>query len=134
MSKEEIEKIKEGLRKMLFNTMEANECGLSNNDFKEDIEILKGAIQYMEQLEFKVEAREMEHNYAVNMIDEIKGEAVKLYKEIRKQNEIIDKIAEQLAGLTIWNIEKDEPLILGDKVEVKQYFEKKVEEENENNI
>ena len=134
MSKEEIEKIKEGLRKMLFNTMEANDCGLSNNDFKEDIEILKGAIQYMEQLEFKVEAREMEHNYAVNMIDEIKGEAVKLYKEIRKQNEIIDKIAEQLAGLTIWNIEKDEPLILGDKVEVKQYFEKKVEEENENNI
>lgn len=32
------------LRKMLFTTQQANECGLSNNDFKEDIETLSGAI------------------------------------------------------------------------------------------
>ncbi len=43
-------------------------------------------------------------------------------------NKIIDEMAEQLAGLTIWNNEKDEPIILWDKKEVKQYFEKKVEE------
>lgn len=47
---------------------------------------------------------------------------------ITKQNKIIDLMAEQLAGLTIWNNEKEEPLILTDKEEVKQYFERKCEE------
>ena len=35
------EKIKYKLRKMLFLTQRANECGLSNNDFKEDIQTLE---------------------------------------------------------------------------------------------
>ena len=38
------EEILDKLRKMLFHTMEANECGLSNNDFKEDIEALSGML------------------------------------------------------------------------------------------
>lgn len=48
-------------------------------------------------------------------------------KKLRKQNKITDEMAEQLAGLAIWNNEKEEPLILMDKKEVKQYFDKKVE-------
>ena len=51
----------------------------------------------------------------------------KLVNIIKMQNKIIDEMAEQLAGIVIFDIEKDEPLILGDKEEVKQYFEKKVE-------
>ncbi len=47
-------------------------------------------------------------------------------KVIEKKNRQIDLMAEQLAGLTIWNNEKEEPLILKDKEEVKQYFERKV--------
>lgn len=47
--------------------------------------------------------------------------------ELEKKDKQIDLMAEQLAGLAIFDIEKDEPLILGDKEEVKQYFEKKVE-------
>jgi hypothetical protein len=38
------------LRKMLFTTQKANECGLSNNDFKEDIYTLSGAIGLIENL------------------------------------------------------------------------------------
>ena len=38
-------------------------------------------------------------------------------------------MAEQLAGLVIFDIEKDEPLVLGDKEEVKEYFTKKSEKE-----
>lgn len=38
------------LRKMLFTTQQANECGLSNNDFKEDIHVLSGAIGLIENL------------------------------------------------------------------------------------
>lgn len=50
-SKEEIEKIKRGLTEELGRTITANECGLSTNDFSESIEILEGALKYIEQLE-----------------------------------------------------------------------------------
>ncbi len=51
LSKEEIEKAKKGLTEELGRTITANECGLSTNDFSESIEILEGALQYIEQLE-----------------------------------------------------------------------------------
>ena len=47
--------------------------------------------------------------------------------ELEKKDKIIDLMAEQLAGLAIFDIDKDEPLILGDKEEIKQYFKEKVE-------
>ena len=63
------------------------------------------------------------------------GEAKRLFKAIMviadsrdRAYKIIDLMAEQLAGLAIFDIEKDEPLILGDKEEVKQYFKEKVED------
>ena len=55
-------------------------------------------------------------------------EIYKRYYELKKQ---IDLMAEQLAGLTIWDNEKEEPLILTDKDEVKQYFEKLAKEKGE---
>ena len=48
---------------------------------------------------------------------------------IQKQESIIDKMAEQLAGLTIWNDNIQEPLILVDKEEVIEYFKKEVEKD-----
>lgn len=48
---------------------------------------------------------------------------------IQKQDKIIDKMAEQLAGLAIWNDNIEEALILGDKEEVKEYFKKEVEKD-----
>lgn len=48
-------------------------------------------------------------------------------KNIEK-DKIINLMAEQLAGLTIFDIDKDEPLILYDKEDVKQYFENKAKE------
>lgn len=47
-------------------------------------------------------------------------------KNIEK-DKIIDLMSEQLAGLAIFDIDKDEPLILGDKEEIKEYFTKKAE-------
>lgn len=40
------------------------------------------------------------------------------------RDRIIDKMAEQLAGITIWDIKKDEPLILMSKEEVIKYYER----------
>lgn len=51
---------------------------------------------------------------------------LKYYKKLVK---IINLMAEELAGLTIWNNEKEEPLILIDKQEVINYFTNKVEED-----
>ena len=50
----------------------------------------------------------------------------KIREYIQKVEQLVDLIAEQLAGLTIWDTEKDEPLILGDKEAVINYFENKV--------
>ena len=66
--------------------------------------------------------------------EKLTGEAKRLFKAIMviadgrdRAYKIIDLMAEQLAWLAIFDIEKDEPLILGDKEEVKQYFKEKVE-------
>ena len=47
---------------------------------------------------------------------------------LEEKNKQIDLMSEQLAGLAIFNIDKDETLILSDKEEVKQYFENKAKE------
>lgn len=57
-----------------------------------------------------------------------KEEFSKLNKQLQNKDKQIDLMSEQLAGLTIFDIDKDEPLILGDKDDVKQYFENKAKE------
>ena len=57
---------------------------------------------------------------------ELIGFILQLQNLLDNKDKIINLIAEQLAGLTIWNTEKDEPLILTDKEEVINYFENKV--------
>ena len=53
-------------------------------------------------------------------------------KELNKKDKQINLMAEQLAGLTIWNNEKEEPIILGSKEEVIEYFENKVNSSEQN--
>ena len=61
-------------------------------------------------------------------IMKIADERDKLKEELDLKNKIINLMSEQFAGLTIFDIDKDEPLILSDKEEVKQYFENKTKE------
>ena len=59
----------------------------------------------------------------------LKNRTIKqLNSELEKKDKVIDLLAEQLDGLAIFDIAKEEPLILGDKEGVKQYFYKKAEE------
>ena len=44
--------------------------------------------------------------------------------ELEQKDKIIDLMAEQLAGIAIWDIKKDEPLILMSKEEVIKYYER----------
>ncbi len=77
----------------------------------------------------------MEHKYDVNMIDEVKGESVKLYKEISKKNKIIDEMIDEYeycSGCNLKNFCYEEMIkdkcIQDCRICIKQYFEEKVEE------
>lgn len=47
---------------------------------------------------------------------------------LEQQDRVIDLMSEQLTGLAIFDIDRDQTLILGDKEEVEQYFENKAKE------
>ena len=72
--------------------------------------------------------KQKEMNKLVNTVKSYKGMFKKLQKESKRKDNIIDLMTEQLAGLTIFDIEKDEADVLIDKKEVKQYFERKAEQ------
>lgn len=84
MNKEEIEELK----RLLFQDR------LTQNGKRK-------LVQYLEQLEFNVKANEKKHEYDVEMIDNVKGEAVKLYKEINRLNAILDKVTDLIKNETI---------------------------------
>ncbi len=106
MNKEEL---LDKLRKMLFTTQQANECGLSNNDFKEDIETLSEAIGLIEKQEKEIHKLRKKNNDLLsklrNRIKQVnkltkysnyKKEFSNLNRKIEKQEKIIDKMAEDI--------------------------------------
>ena len=146
LSKEEIEKAKErcdSIIEFCKNNKECQKNKICTDCYIEieDIKAMKILLQYIDQLENQIQAKEMEHEYDVNMIDEVKGNSVKLYKEIRKQNKIIDEMAKAMYS----NISMLEMAKIGQAIDydprkmfagisdeeaidcIKQYFEKKVE-------
>lgn len=89
-----------------------------------DIEIAKEILKGID-IKFFLNGMTEQSNYIVDKADEINIAIDTVLSELEKKDKIIDLMAEQLAGLAIFDIEKDEALILGDKEEVKQYFERK---------
>ena len=51
---------------------------------------------------------------------------IELYELKKRQEKIIDLMSEQLAGMAIFDNDIEEPIILGDKEEVKKYYEEKI--------
>lgn len=97
-------------------------------DIEKATKIIKYKIKkYKEELEIELEDKIDEPRIAYLLQQKSALETV--LSELEKKDKIIDLMAEQLAGLAIFDIEKDEPLVLGDKEEVKQYFTNKVEKE-----
>ena len=92
---------------------------------------LTGAIQILNKLKSKVNlVKADEKEYRLPYLISIEKQAIDtVLSELEKKDKIIDLMAEQLAGLAIFDIDKDESLILGDKEEIKEYFTKKVEKE-----
>lgn len=81
-----------------------------DNSKEEIFNAVKVLMRYVDYLENRLESKEKVHEYDFKMIDEVKGENVKLNKMI---DEMAKKIYEE--GI-VWENEED----------VKRYFEKKV--------
>ena len=81
MNKEEIEKAKKDLS--FF-----NEGDYITKEMANSADVLE---KYIEKLEFNIEASKKEHKYDVAMIDEVKGDAVKLYGKIDELKEEIEE-------------------------------------------
>ena len=89
-----------------------------NKEEKEAIDTIETLCKYLDV---------WKKNYTI--VPEDKRYFKTLLNLIQKQESIIDKMAEQLAGLTIWNDNIQEPLILVDKEKLIEYFKKEVEKE-----
>ena len=92
------------------------------------------AIEILKKLKSKVtlvkvdDENNSEKEYRLPYLISIEKQAIEtVLEELEKKDKIIDLMAEQLAGLAIFDIDKDESLILRDKEEIKEYFTKKVE-------
>lgn len=106
-----------------------------------NVEVLKTVLSMLEE-KYKEIDKLKKHNDDLlrklrNRVKEVKKlqkyslykeEFSRLNKQLQNKDKIIDLMSEQLAGLAIFNIDKDETLILSDKEEVKQYYENKAKE------
>lgn len=106
-----------------------------------NVEVLKTVLSMLEE-KYKEIDKLKKHNDDLlkklrNRVKEVKKlqkyslykkEFSRLNKQLQNKDKIIDLMSEQLAGLAIFNIDKDETLLLNDKEEVKQYFENKAKE------
>lgn len=72
------EEILDKLRKMLYHTQKANECGLSNNDFKEDIEALEGILDLYNKKKEAVESLKSTLEVVIKQRDDNQKEIDKL--------------------------------------------------------
>ena len=137
MTKEQEEAIKRCEK--LIEVQNANWIGISNQSaIKNVLNMLKEKDKEIENQTEKrnnqkaeltiLNEKQKEMNKLINTVKSYKGMFKKLQKESKRKDNIIDLMTEQLAGLTIFDIEKDEADVLIDKKEVKQYFERKAEQ------
>lgn len=89
-------------------------------DIKESVEYLKGykydnevseaietVLTELEKKDLEISALQMEHEHDVKMIDEVKGESVKLYSEIEKQKYLYQKALDNSINLEAEKINKN---------------------------
>lgn len=128
MTKEQEEAI-EIIDKMIKSYIEADECGLSNNDFKHEIRAMQTVLSLIKQQEEKIAKYEKIYK---------EYDCYRWVKEIDKKDKIIDLMADFI----FQNIDVEEDICNSAYIKckqetgqditcincIKQYFERKVEE------
>ena len=79
----------EKLKKIREDTVKANECGLSNNDFKEEIEVYDTVLNLITKLQKENEKKDKRINRQFKLLN-------KKDKEINKLKKKIDLMADKL--------------------------------------
>ena len=99
MNKEEIEKAKEYLKQQEEEETKEDLRTLYKilkNEHREGILTIERGLKYISKLELEVASYKILHEHDVNMIDEVKGNAVKWSKEKDNLKVILDKVTDKL--------------------------------------
>lgn len=120
MNKEEMRRIEKIINKCKECRLhECIQCEISYTDICAISRLYNDYLKYKEELETSI---------IPSYEETIKELEKQLFEQQEGKDKIIDLMAEQLAGLAIFDIDKDETLILGNKEEVKQYYKQKSEQ------
>ncbi len=134
LSKEKIEKAKEIMNHWVVYEKE-NKDKINKAD--KLIKIQETLLQYIEELEETEGMKEaielagldikslLKFKYESKIL---KNKIKELEQENKKQSKIIDEMVKQLTTLALWDNQNERVVILNTKQDIKQYFEKKVEE------
>ena len=98
--------------KMIKSYIEADECGLSNNDFKHEIKAMQTALNLIQEKDKEIEKYKKLYQKALD-------DAVVTAHDNMQKDKIIDELAKAFKQDDARSVE-----------EIKQYFERKVEDEN----
>ena len=144
MTKEQ-EKAIEILRRMIKSYIKADECGLSNNDFKYEIKAMETVLNMLKEKDKKIEYYKKQKDYDMQFrhelleqirclnldkdhnsaeIEQKNTELAEKSAEIEKKDRIIDLMAEFIEKVTV-----DLKIAFGENMlwnrnEIKQYFER----------
>ena len=114
-TEEAVNELKERIRTLNRHIKNYEESKCETNIYiqlKKESKAIEKVLNELESLQFKYRAR-----------------AERLNTKIEKKDKIINAMALQLSGISIWDDQKEEPLILMTEEEVKEYFERKVKDE-----
>ena len=78
----------EKLKKIREDTIKANECGLSNNDFKEEIEVYDTVLNRITKLQKENEEKDKQIDYIIDFIRERSIYAVDTHEKLKQYFEI----------------------------------------------
>lgn len=118
------------LIKIREDTAKANECGLSNNDFKEEIEVYDTVLNLITKLE-------EENETLKRAFDKQSGDIGNYLVELQQKDKQIDLMAEKIRKISIFlanykgSYNKETINFTGNTEKIKQYFEKLAKEKGE---
>lgn len=124
----------EKLKKIRQDTINANECGLSNNDFKEEIEVYDMVLNIIDRLQKENEENKYLYQKALGDVVSADKENIELKKQIDLMAEFINKqdIDEEICKNNISDLCDEFGTGINCIKCIKQYFEGKAKEMRNN--
>ena len=126
MTKEQEETI-EIIEKMVKSYIVADECGLSNNDFKHEIKAMQTVLNMLKEKDKEIEKLKADNKKAWKLNANMTQRHLSDIFKIKKKDKQIDLMADNLVGM-IFSDKENIEIIFDNKEEIKQYFERKSEE------